>query len=69
MSSSPTRQAGRGVLRPLRRRFYRGLAASPHSPNARDIGSAARFAAQYAVNEAARCRSVQTQLIVLPRTT
>lgn len=49
--------------------FYRGLAASPHSPNARDIGSAARFAAQYTVNEAARCRSVQTQLIVLPRTT
>ncbi|GAA3075146.1 hypothetical protein GCM10017562_48990 [Streptomyces roseofulvus] len=49
--------------------FYRELAASPHSPDARAIESAAHFAVQDTVNQAAPCRSVQTQLIVLPRTT
>ncbi|MFJ9603484.1 effector-associated domain EAD1-containing protein [Streptomyces althioticus] len=48
--------------------FYRELAASPRSPDARAIGTAARFAAQDAVNQAAPCRSIQTQLIVLSQT-
>ncbi|MFI1373029.1 effector-associated domain EAD1-containing protein [Streptomyces longwoodensis] len=48
--------------------FYRELAASPNSPDARAIGTAARFAAQDTVNQAAPCRSIQTQLIILPRT-
>ncbi|MER7054527.1 effector-associated domain EAD1-containing protein [Streptomyces sp. NPDC000351] len=46
--------------------FYRELAASPHSPDARAIGAAARFAAQDTVNQAAMCRGIQTRLIVLP---
>ncbi|WP_432134807.1 MULTISPECIES: effector-associated domain EAD1-containing protein [unclassified Streptomyces] len=48
--------------------FYRELAASAHPADARAIGAAARFAAQDTVNQAAPCRSVQTQLIVLPGT-
>lgn len=48
--------------------FYRELSASPHTPDARAIGAAAHFAAQDTVNQVAMCRSVQTQLIVLPGT-
>lgn len=48
--------------------FYRELAASHEAPDARAIGAAARFAAQDTVNQAALCRGVQTQLIVLPGT-
>lgn len=48
--------------------FYHELAASPHPPDARAIGAAAHFAAQDTVNQAAVCRSVRTQLIVLPGT-
>ncbi|MFE9247964.1 effector-associated domain EAD1-containing protein [Streptomyces sp. NPDC007088] len=48
--------------------FYRELAASDEAPDARAIGAAAHFAAQDTVNQAAPCRGVQTQLIVLPGT-
>jgi len=48
--------------------FYRELAASLLSPDSRSIRAAAHFAAQDTVNQAARCRSVQKQLIVLPVT-
>lgn len=48
--------------------FYRELADSPGPPHGPTIGAAAHLAAQDTVNQAAMCRSVQTQLIVLPGT-
>ncbi|MEU8650588.1 effector-associated domain EAD1-containing protein [Streptomyces sp. NPDC048737] len=48
--------------------LYRELATLSPTSDAQDFASAARFAAQDTVNQAAMCRSIQTGLVVLPRT-